>query len=62
MLFRSNMWYGKQRPNPNLVGEYDTWIDIDESTYVVNKDNCTTFLDESEPLNAILNDIWIGSE
>lgn len=57
-----NMWYGTQRPNPNLSKTYDTWIDTTESTYLVNKDNCTTFLDESEPLSAILNDIWIGSD
>lgn len=57
-----NMWYGLQRPNPNLTGANDTWIETDESTYVVNKDDYTTYLEESEPLNAILNDLWLGGE
>lgn len=57
-----NMWYGLQRPNPKLVGQYDSWIDTNETTYMVNKNDCTTFLDGTEPLSAILNDIWIGSD
>lgn len=57
-----NMWYGLQRPNPRLAEQYDSWVDTDEATYVVNKDDCTTFLDDTEPLNAILNDIWLGGE
>lgn len=57
-----NMWYGLQRPNPNLTGANDTWIETDESTYVVNKGDYTTYLEESEPLNAILNDLWLGGE
>lgn len=57
-----NMWYGTQRPNPKLVEAYDTWIDTEGATHVINKDDCTTFLCESEPTNAILNDIWIGSD
>ena len=57
-----NMWYGLQLPNHKLTGQYDSWIDTDESTYVVSKDNCTTYLEADEPLNVMLNDIWIGGD
>ena len=57
-----NMWYGLQRPNPNLAKQYDSWIETNESTHVVNKDDYTTHLNESEPLNTILNDLWFGGD
>ncbi|MCM1134373.1 MAG: hypothetical protein NC400_02255 [Clostridium sp.] len=57
-----NMWYGTQRPNPKVSEQYDKWIDTDGNIYVVNKDNFSTFLDKSEPLEVTLNDIWLGGD
>ncbi|MCM1232115.1 MAG: hypothetical protein NC489_18495 [Ruminococcus flavefaciens] len=57
-----DIWYGSERPNRHLMNDNDSWINTDEDTYVVKKDEYTTFLDESEPLNAVLNDIWLGGE
>lgn len=57
-----NMWYGIERPNKRLMDDNDTWIDTNENTYVVNKDECTVFLDKDEPLSAILNDLWLGGD
>lgn len=57
-----NMWYGLLRPDPNLTAIYDTWVDTDEATHVVDKDSCTAFLDESEPLQTTQNDLWLGGE
>ena len=57
-----NMWYGTERPNQRLINDKDTWINTDGKTYVANKDEYTTFLDETEPLNAILDDLWLGGD
>lgn len=57
-----NMWYGIERPNKRLMEDNDTWIDTNEDTYVVSKDDCTVFLDKDEPLSAILNDLWLGGD
>lgn len=57
-----NMWYGLQRPNKNLTGKYDVWIENSEDTYIVGRDTFTTFLSEYEPVDPSINDIWIGSE
>lgn len=57
-----NMWYGTERPNRKKMENDDNWINTDGETYMVSKDTYTTYLDESEPLNAILNDIWLGGD
>lgn len=57
-----NMWYGSERPARQLMNNNDTWINTDGETYVVDKDAYMTYLDELEPVNAMLNDIWIGSD
>lgn len=57
-----NMWYGTERPDRHLINDNDTWINTDENTHVVNKDAFTAYLDNAEPLNAILNDLWLGGE
>ena len=57
-----NIWYGTERPPRNLMNNHDIWINTDGDNYVVDKNSYTIYLDETEPLNAILNDIWIGSE
>ncbi len=57
-----NIWYGTERPNQHLMSNNDAWINTDGDTYVVNKDDYTTFLDETEPLNAIINDVWLGGD
>ncbi|MCM1233964.1 MAG: hypothetical protein NC489_27980 [Ruminococcus flavefaciens] len=59
---QGNMWYGTERPNQHDMENNDAWINTDGKTYVVNKDDFTTYLDENEPLNAILNDIWLGGD
>ena len=40
----------------------DNWINTDGATYVVNKDLYTTYLDETEPENAIADDLWLGGD
>jgi len=57
-----NMWYGTERPNRNLIHDNDSWVDTEEPTYMVDKDFCTTHLNSSEPLNAVLNDLWLGGD
>jgi len=57
-----NMWYGTERPNRYLIDNDDNWIDTEGDTYVVKKDDYTTYLDETEPLNAIINDLWLGGD
>lgn len=56
-----NMWYGTLRPTKD-VGNYDSWVDVSGDTYMVDKDTCTTYLEENEPALAILNDLWLGGE
>lgn len=57
-----NMWYGTLRPDQQLMNNLDTWINADGDTYVVDKNDYTTYLDIPEPLNAILNDLWLGGD
>lgn len=57
-----NMWYGTLRPAQKLTNSYDTWIDTSGETCVVNKGEYTTYLKESEPSNAVLNDLWTGGD
>lgn len=57
-----NMWYGSTKPVYSQVEKYDNWVDTDEKIYKVNRDDFTEYLDESEPLNAILNDLWLGGD
>lgn len=57
-----NMWYGTLRPPRQLMDNNDTWIDTQGDTVVINKNNYKTFLDEDEPLTAILNDLWLGGD
>lgn len=57
-----NIWYGTERPPQKLIENYDTWINTDGTTHVVNKDNFTKYLDKEEPLNAELDDLWIGGD
>lgn len=53
-----NIWYGTQRPMN--AEKYDSWINVDGNTFMVGKDNFTTYLDENEPSDAEVNDVWIG--
>ena len=58
-----NMWYGKQRPNRDYTVKYDQWIDdTDGDTYMVAKDEFITYLNEDEPINVKLNDLWLGGD
>lgn len=56
-----NIWYGRSRPASGS-GKYDIWIDTHEDTYVTDRASVSEFLDETEPLNVILDDIWLGGE
>ncbi|MDE7045811.1 MAG: hypothetical protein K2O97_12515 [Acetatifactor sp.] len=57
-----DMWYGTERPSRLLMHDNDAWIDTVESTYVVDRDFCTVYLNGAEPLNTILNDLWLGGD
>lgn len=57
-----DMWYGSQRPDRHLMNDNDSWIDTEGDTYVVRKEDCTSYLDGSEPLEALINDLWLGGE
>lgn len=57
-----DMWYGAERPGRHLMNDNDTWIDTDEQTYPVYKDSYEAYLDGAEPLNAVLNDLWLGGD
>lgn len=54
-----NTWYGTQRPI-NGLSNYDIWIDSPGSTYMVDKDTVMTYIQNDEPVNAKLYDVWIG--
>lgn len=53
-----NIWYGTQRPMN--AEKYDSWINIAGTTFMVDKEGYTTFLDDEEPFDAEVNDVWIG--
>lgn len=55
-----NIWYGTQRPMS--AGKYDSWINVVGNTFMIEKDHLTTYFDDEEPVNAKVNDIWIGGE
>ena len=57
-----NMWYGTRRPEQKLTEDYDEWIDIDGDTYRVDKDDCITYMEEIEPNNPNIDNLWIGGE
>lgn len=57
-----DIWYGTERPSQQLMSDNDAWVNTDGNTYVVVKDSYTTFLDKAEPLNTILNDLWLGGD
>ena len=57
-----NMWYGTERPRRQLMENDDNWINIDGNTYMVSKDLYTTYLDEEEPENAVIDDLWFGGD
>lgn len=53
-----NIWYGTQRPAN--TEKYDAWINVDGNTFMVDKDGYTAFLNDVEPSDAGMDDIWIG--
>lgn len=57
----NNMWYGLLRPQKNLTTKYDEWIETNEDTYMVSKEDFTTYIKEIEP-DAEVNDFWFGGE
>lgn len=57
-----NVWYGTERPSQHLMNDNDIWIDTEGKTYMVDKNVYTTYLDMTEPLSAMLNDLWLGGD
>ena len=57
-----NIWYGTERPSQKLMENYDTWINTNEETHVVMRENMAEYFDEIEPENAELDDLWIGGD
>lgn len=53
-----NIWYGTKRPTD--AEKYDSWINVDGNTFMVENESYTTYLDDHEPSDAEVNDIWIG--
>ena len=53
-----NIWYVTQRPMN--AEKYDSWINVAGTTFMVDKEGYTTFLDDEEPSDAEVNDVWIG--
>lgn len=57
-----NIWYGTERPSQRLINDYDTWINTDEETHMINREDFTEYFDDEEPMDAKLNDIWFGGD
>ena len=57
-----NMWYGSTRPQQNLTEKYDNWVDVDETIYKVDNSDFIEYLDKDEPINANVDDLWIGGD
>lgn len=57
-----NMWYGSTRPPYALLEKYDNWINTDEKIHRVGIEEFTEYLDEEEPIDAMLNDLWLGGD
>lgn len=57
-----DMWFGSTRPAQNETNKYDNWINTDETIQKILKENFTEYLDEIEPENPELNDLWIGGD
>lgn len=55
-----NVWYGSERPPQRLMENYDIWIDTDEETHMINREDFTEYFDDEEPIDAELDDIWFG--
>ena len=45
---------------PTNVTNYDIWIDLDQDTVKVNKDDVVVFYQEENPTTAKQYDIWLG--
>lgn len=57
-----DMWYGSTRPAQNETNNYDNWINVDELIHKILRDSYTEYLDETEPEEAKLNDLWLGGD
>lgn len=57
-----DMWYGSTRPAQNETNNYDNWINVDEMIHKILRDSYTEYLDEAEPEEAKLNDLWLGGD
>lgn len=55
-----NMWYGSTRPARSQTTNYDNWLYTDEKIHMIRHGAFTEYLDKDAPLNAELNDLWIG--
>ena len=55
----TTMWLGTNRPTSDLTN-YDVWIDLEQDTVKVEKDNVVVYYQDSAPTDAIVNNVWIG--
>lgn len=55
-----DMWFGSTRPAQNETNKYDNWINVDEKIHKILRENMTEYLDENEPAEPELDDLWLG--
>lgn len=57
-----DMWFGSTRPAQNETNKYDNWINVDEKIHKILRENMTEYLDENEPEEPELDDLWLGGD
>lgn len=57
-----DMWFGSTRPPQNQTTKYDNWINTDETIHKILRENITEHLNEEEPIEPEIDDLWIGGE
>lgn len=55
-----DIWFGSTRPAQSQTNKYDNWIDVDEKIHKILRENMTEYLDENEPTEPELDDLWLG--
>lgn len=59
---KTNIWYSSTRPPQRLMTDGDIWIDTDEETLFVPKDEYNEYYENEEPEEVELNDLWLGGD
>lgn len=57
-----DMWFGSTRPTQSQTTKYDNWINTDEAIHKILHENMTEYLDEEEPAEPDIDDLWLGGE